>query len=224
MLVEHVVALARSLFDVQAVLECLARGCRRHADLACGHLLALLLDRLNDVLGHQPTHLQLVRIEPNPHRILTGAKNRHVAHPGQPRQFIAYANRRVIAEKKTVVGCVRGSQRHEQQDRRGPLLHGDSLGLHRLRQRRQRTRHPVLHQHLREVEIGTNLERHRERVGAVGATVGLHVEHALDAVHLLLDRQRYGIHDGLGAGAGIACRDLHRWRHYIRILRDRQAE
>jgi len=44
------------------------------ADLAGGNLLALLLDRGDHVLRHQPAHLQLVRIEPNPHRILAGAE------------------------------------------------------------------------------------------------------------------------------------------------------
>ncbi len=89
---------------------------------------------------------------------------------------------------------------------------------------RQRARDAVLHQYLREIEVGADLEGDRERVGTVGAAVGLHIEHVLDAVDLLLDRQRHGVDDGLGAGAGIARRDLHRRRHHVRILRNRQAE
>jgi len=76
--------------DIEGVLERLAGRSRWRADLACGDLLALLLDRLDDVLRHQPTHLQLVRIEPDPHRILAGAEHRDVA----PRPAGAKARRR----------------------------------------------------------------------------------------------------------------------------------
>ena len=210
--------------DVQRVLERLSRRRRRRADLARGDLLALLLDRLDDVLRHQPAHLQLVRIEPDPHRILAGAEHRHIADAGQSRQLVAEIDGGVVAQIQAVIGRVRRGQRDEQQDRGRLLLHGDALVLHRLRQLRQRARHPVLHQHLREVEVGADLERDGQRIGAVGGAVGLHVEHVLDAVDLLLDRQRHGIDHGLGAGAGIARRDLHRRRHHVGILRDRQAE
>ena len=210
--------------DVERILERLPRRRRRRADLPGGHLLALLLDRLDDVLRHQRARLQLVRIEPDPHRILAGAEHRHVADAGQARQLVAQIDGGVVAEEQAVIGRVRRRQRHEQQDRRRLLLHRHALVLHRLRQLRQRARNPVLHQHLREVEIGADLERHRQRVGAVGAAVGLHVEHVLDAVDLLLDRQRHGIDHGLGGGAGIARRHLHRRRHHVGILRDRKAE
>ena len=178
----------------------------------------------DDVLRHQAAHLQLVRIEPDPHRILAGAEHRDVADAGQPRQFVPDVDGGVVAQEQAVIGRIRRRQRHEQQDRRRLLLHGDALVLHRLRQLRQRARHPVLHQHLREVEVGADLERHGQRIGAVGAAVGLHVQHVLDAVDLLLDRQRHGIDHGLGAGAGIARRHLHRRRHHIGILRDREAK
>ncbi len=93
-----------------------------------------------------------------------------------------------------------------------------------MRQLRQRARHPILHQDLRKVKVSADLERHRERVGAVGTAVGLHVEHVLDAVDLLLDRQRHGVDHGLGAGAGIARRDLHGRRHHVGILRYRETK
>jgi hypothetical protein len=89
---------------------------------------------------------------------------------------------------------------------------------------RQRAGDAVLHQHLREVQVGTDLERHRQRIGAVGGAVGLHVEHVLDAVDLLLYGQGNRVDHGLGAGAGIARGNLHRRRHHIRILRDREVE
>ena len=210
--------------DVQRILKRLAGRRRRAADLAGGDLLALLLDRLDHVLRHQPARLQLVGIKPDPHRVLPGAEHRDVAHAWQPRQLVPQVDGGVIAQIETVIFCVRRGQRHEQQDRRRPLLHCDALVLHHLRQLRQCAGDAVLHQHLREVEVGTDLERHRQRVGAVGAAIGLHVQHVLDAVDLLLDRQRDRVDDGLGAGAGIACRDLHRRRHHVGILGDGEFE
>ena len=49
--------------------------------------------------------------------------------------------------------------------------------------------------------IGADLERHDERIVPVVRAGGLHVEHALDAVHLLLDWQRYRLDHGARARA-----------------------
>ena len=51
-----------------------------------------------------------------------------------------------------------------------------------------------------------------------------HVEHALDAVDLLLDRRRHRVGHHLGAGPRIGDRHLHRRRRDRRVLRDRQRE
>jgi hypothetical protein len=99
-----------------------------------------------------------------------------------------------------------------------------ALLLHRRRQRGQRDRDPVLDQHLREIGIGADVERDDQRVGAVARAGRLHVEHALDAVDLLLDRQGHGVDQHLGAGARIAGGDLDGRRRDRRILRDRQLQ
>ena len=104
------------------------------------------------------------------------------------------------------------------------LLNRHALRLHRLRQRGERAGDPVLHQHLREVDVHADLERHGQRVAAVGRAERLHVDHAVDAVDLLLDRQRHGIDHVARAGAGIAGRHRDRRRHHIGILRHRQRE
>src|SRR5262249_54219400 len=66
--------------DVERVLERLAARRGRRADLTRGDLRALLPQRLDHVLRHQPARLHLVRSEPNPHRILAGAEHHAVAH------------------------------------------------------------------------------------------------------------------------------------------------
>ncbi len=205
------------------VLEVDAGRRRRHADLTGGHFLALLLQRRHDVLRVQAARFELLRIEPDAHRILAGAEHVDVADPGQSRQFVLEIDGGVIGEIEAVVAAVRRRQGDEQQDRGRALLHRDALRLHGLRQLRQRARHAVLHQDLRRIEIGADLEGDRERVAAVAGAGRLHVDHVLDAVDLLLDRQRHGVHQRARAGAGIARRHLHGRRHDVGILRDRQA-
>ena len=213
---------AEPALQFDGVLEVDAGRRRRHADLTGGHVLALPLQRRHDVLRVQAARFELLRIEPDPHRILTGAEHVDVADPGKSRQLVPEIDGGVIGEVEAVVAVVRRRQRDEQQDRGRALLHRDALRLHRLRQLRQRARHPVLHQDLRRIEIGADLEGDRERIGPIAGAGRLHVDHVLDAVDLLLDRQRHGVHHRARAGAGIACRHLHGRRHHVGILRDRQ--
>ena len=69
------------------------------------------------------------------------------------------------------------------------------------RQQGHRQRHAVLHHDQGRVQIGADVERDRERVGAVVAHLRRHVEHALHAVDLLLDRRGDRVGHDLGAGA-----------------------
>jgi hypothetical protein len=55
--------------------------------------------------------------------------------------------------------------------------------------------------------IGADAEGDGERIGAVGAAEGLHVDHALDAVDLPLDGARRADH--WGTRAGVASSDLN---------------
>ena len=208
---------------VQRVLECLSIGGRWCADLSRGHLRALLLQRLDHILGGQPASLHLARIEPDPHGILSGSEHADAADAGQPRDLVLQPDGGEVAEIETVPAIVRRGQRDDLEDRRRFLGHGDALHLHGLWQRCQRARHPVLHQDLREVEIDADVECHRQRVAAIGRGVGLHVDHAFDAVDLLLDRQRHGVDHGPRAGAGISRRNLDGRRHHVGVLRHRQA-
>ena len=100
-------------FDVERVLEILSRRRRRRADLAGGDLLALLLDRVDDILRGQPARLQQVRVEPNAHGVLAGAEDSHRANAGKASYFVLYADDGVIRQKQAVVAAVRRDQRDE---------------------------------------------------------------------------------------------------------------
>src|SRR4029079_708127 len=88
--------------EASADVDCILKGCSgwcwRHADLAGGDLLALLLEGLSDVLRDQTANLHLVRIEPDPHRILARAKDRDVTHARQSRQFVLQSDCSVVRE------------------------------------------------------------------------------------------------------------------------------
>ena len=68
------------------------------------------------------------------------------------------------------------------------------------------------------------IERDGQVVRAVVAALRGHVEHALDAIDLLLDWGGNRIADDLGAGAGISARYLYGRRRDGRILGDGQGE
>ena len=148
--------------DVERVLERLAARRGGRADLSRRDLRALLPQRLDHVLRHQPARLHFVGVEPNAHRILAGAEHDDVAHAGQAGDLVLELDGRVIGEIEAVVARVGRRQRDDLQDRRRILLHDDALRLHCLRQRGERARHAVLHQHLRNIQVGADLEGHRQ--------------------------------------------------------------
>ena len=172
----------------------------------------------------QPAQLHLLRIEPDPHGVLPGAEDVDGADARQPRNLVQQVQRREIGQEQAVMPRPVGGQRDDLEDRGRALV-----GLHALRlddggQLRQRRRDPVLHQDLRLVGIGPDPEGHGQRVEPVAGAGRGHVDHVLDAVDLLLDRQRDLARDHGRAGAGIAGADLHRRRHDIGILRHRQPQ
>src|SRR5262249_61584056 len=61
-----------------------------------------------------------------------------------------------------------------------------------------------------EVHVGADLKGNRQRVVAVVGGLRRHVQRALDAVDLLLDRGRHGVGHHLRVGARVARRHLHR--------------
>jgi hypothetical protein len=72
-----------------------------------------------------------------------------------------------------------------------------------------------LREHLVDVGIGLDVEVDEELDHAVVGADRVHVDHVVDAVHLLLDRRRNGLRDGLGVGAGIGGGDQNLRRNNV---------
>ncbi|KIT68206.1 hypothetical protein PY02_00325, partial [Staphylococcus aureus] len=119
---------------------------------------------------------------------------------------------------------VRRDQVDDQQEVRRGLARHDAQALHFLGQARNRDRDPVLHQHLRGIEIGPRFERDGDGDVAVAGRLRRLVEHVVDAVDLLLDRRGDRLGDGLGRSAGIGGGDRHRRGDDVGILGNRQRQ
>ena len=85
------------------------------------------------------------------------------------------------------------------------LLGDDAVALHFFRQLRLRDRDAILHQHLRLVEIGAELEGDGDGELAIRGRLAVDVQHVLDAVDLLLDRERRRCPDTVCAEAPGYC-------------------
>ncbi len=209
---------------VDRELERRVRRRGRRAEHACRHLDVLLADGPDDVAGGELPRREAIRIEPHAHAVLAGAEDLNRAHTGQPADLVFHLQVRVVRQVEHVVALVRRHQVHHHDEVRRRLFGGHADALHVLREPRQRLRHAVLDLDLRVVEIGAEREGDRQRQGAVGGGLREHVEHALDAVHLLLERRRHGFGDHLRVRARKRRADDDRGRHDARVLADRQPE
>ena len=204
------------------VLEGGAGVVRRRADRAARDLHVLLAQRLDDVARRHAERRELLRVEPDAQRIFALAEDDQISDAVEAQQDVAHARARVVGDIELVVCVVRRQHMNDHHQVGRTLVGGDALPAHLLGQPRLGDRNPVLHQHLRLVEVGAELEGDGELHRAVARRIGGHVEHVLDAVDLLLDRRRDGCRDGLGVGARIDGGDDDGRRRDLGILRDRQ--
>ena len=196
---------------------------RRLVEHAGSDLDVLPLQRAGDVGGGQPERLQPVGIEPDAHRIVAAAEHGDRADAVDAGERVGHFERGVIGDEQRVARLVRRIKVHDHHQVGRGLADGDADVAHVGRQARLRDRDAVLHLHLRDVEIGAEVEADLDGEAPVGGRVRRHVEHVLDAVDLLLDRRDHGRGDDLGAGAGILAGDVDDRRRDLGILRDRQT-
>src|SRR5690606_32343719 len=98
------------------------------------------------------------------------------------------------------------------------LVDGDSGLLHFVGQSSLDRTDSVLHVYGGGVDVSFEIEGDIDGAGAVIATTGGDVLHAVDAVYLLFQNiGDAGFHGG-GIGSDIVCRHFYLGRHYLRIL------
>ena len=201
---------------------CWSAGSRRSARAAGGDLHVLLAHRVDQIACRQPELGEAFRVEPDTHRIATLAEDADAAHARHALQCVEHVDVGVVREEERVARAVgRAQVRHEREVGR-LLVDRDAEAAHLLGQARLRHRHAVVDVHRRDVGIAPQLEGDGQaHLPVVGAGRG-HVEHALGAVHLVLDGQREGALDHVGTGAVVAGRDLNGGRHDRGELGDRQ--
>ena len=164
-------------------------------------LHVLRADRRHHLARGQVARRDLLRIEPDPHRVVARAEHAHVADAVDPGEHVAHLQRRVVGDVELVARLVRRAEVDHHQHVGRVLAHRDAEAADLLGQARLGDRDPVLHQHLGGIEIGAEREGHGQRQLAVAGRLADHVEHVVDAVDLLLERRRHGIAHGLGRGA-----------------------
>ena len=197
---------------------------RRLADLAGGDLNVLLGDGVLDVDGGHAEIGELVRIEPDAHRIAALAEHLDVADAWQPLQLVEDLQIGVIRQRHRIDRTVRRDQIDDENEVRILLLDRHAALIDDRRKRGGRLRHPVLHVDRGDVERVADLEGDGDRRGAVIRARRGHVGHALDAVDLLLERSRHRVGDDLRACARVVGADDDLRRRNLRELRDRQQK
>ena len=129
---------------VDLQLERRSRRRRRLADLARGDLDVLLGDGVLNVDGGHAEVGELVRIEPDAHRIAAFAEHLNVADAGQPLQLVDDLQIGVIRQRHRVDGTVGRGQVDDQDEVRVLFLDRHAALIDDRRKGRSRLRNAVL--------------------------------------------------------------------------------
>ena len=171
-------------------LECALLRHRRLIEHAARDLDVLRLQRQHDVARGQAERLQPIGIEPDAHRIVAAAEHGDRADAVDARQRVGDLERGVVGDEQAVARLVGRIEVHDHHQVGRALGHRDADVAHVGGKSRLRDRDAILHLHLRDVEIGAEIEGDRDGEAAVRRRIRRHVDHVLDAVDLLLDRRR----------------------------------
>ena len=109
----------------------------------------------------------MLRVEPDPHAVVALAEQGDVSHARAAEQFVADANRGVIAHEHIVVAAVRREQIDGHEDVWGSLFDADALLLDHTGQQRHCQLDPVLRLNECQIGAGAHLERELQEVEAI---------------------------------------------------------
>ena len=104
------------------------------AKLAGRDLDVLILHRANHIARGQAARGDLVRIDPNAHRVVPAAEQSYLADAGQACEFVLDLDVGVVAQVERIVAAVRRVRRDHDGKGRGLLLRGHAERDHFRRQ------------------------------------------------------------------------------------------
>ena len=166
-------------------------------------------------------------IHPDAHRVLCGAEDRHIADALEASQLVLHVDHGVVRQKQPVEAALRRNECDDFEELKSTSSpSGHALGLDLLRQRGQWRRPPgggrricALSGSVPIANVTTKFItcRHPRWSTACRACPST-------PLTLLLDRQRNGVNQGLGARARIQRFHLYGRRHDIGILGGRQLQ
>ncbi len=177
-------------------VEPLARLRRHSAELACRDFDVVGAQGGGHVLKGQAVAGQLVRADPDPHRVLR-AEGLHLAHALHTGKDFLQIGLGVILKIVVVQAPVFRNQGGDEQVIAGGLAHLKPGPLHHVRQAGQRELELVLHFSPGKIRIGACGERQLDPRRAGGRAGAGDVEHVVQAGHLLLDDLRHCVLDRL---------------------------
>ena len=191
----------------------------RGSDAAGRDLGVLLVERVDDVADVEALLLELLRVQPDAHRILPLAEDADLRDAGRAGQVIDDVELGVVAQKQRVVLLRIRLQRDAHDERTGVLADGNADLLYRLRQLPERRLDEVLNVGRSDVEVDAEVERTGDRRYALAAG-RTDVAQPLNGVHGLFERRRDLRFDCLRARADVRRRDGDDRRSDLRVLRD----
>ncbi|MCY1508188.1 hypothetical protein D9M68_424890 [compost metagenome] len=193
-------------------------GRRFCAQLTGGCLCILLPDRIRHVGDRESARCQLVRVQPDPHRVVTRAIQPDVADALNSRELILDVQRQVVPEVERVVLGILGVQAHIHQRGRRLLLGGHAILAHLVRQSAQRLTNPILDSDRGGVRVHRRLEGDDDLQRAIRARDRLHVHDPLDPVDSLLQRRGNGFRNFLRVRPGVDGADDNAWGDHFRVF------
>ena len=206
------------------ILEGVVGGGGRLAQRTARHLNILGAQGIDHVVPGQISGGELVRVEPDADRVFAFAENACLAYAVDAGQFVLHVQRGVVGDVKLVERGIGRKQVHDHQKVGRGFIGRNAQTADVVWQAGQGGADAVLHLHLREIEVGADLEGDGQAHRPVGGGVGGHVQHVLDAVDRGLKRVRDRVGDGLGIGAGIGGGNDDGGRDDFGVLRDRQVD
>ena len=194
------------------------------ADLASRVDDVLLANRGLNITNRERKSRHPIRIEPDPKRVVRAAEVARVADAFDAEECVVDVDEGVVGQERRVVAAIGRIQRDDHQRERERLLDRDTEVLDVLRQERLCLRIAIVDENVRDIDVGPDVERDDLAHRAIVRVGRLHVQHAIDAVHLLLDRRRHRLLDRQRVRARVRRVQVDLRRQDLRKLRDRQAE